>query len=285
MKVAIAEPHGMCTGVARALEIAHRTLDEHPGETLWCFHELVHNEHVVAELQQRGAVFVDEIEVIPHGARVLFSAHGISPAVRAAAMARNLEVVDATCPFVAKVHAEAKRYAAAFLNIALIGHKGHDEVVGILGEAPKQITVIETAEDVATLRQTTSETQLMVLSQTTISEAMYEARVADLKAAGFEVAEPQALDICYATRERQQAVRTLAQQVDCVLVLGSRNSSNSKRLVEVAEREGCRAYLIASPEEIDQLELQGVQSLGLTSGASTPETLLKALCQRLEAIV
>lgn len=285
MKVAIAEPHGMCTGVARALEIAHRTLDEHPGETLWCFHELVHNEHVVAELQQRGAVFVDEIEVIPHGARVLFSAHGISPAVRAAAMARNLEVVDATCPFVAKVHAEAKRYAADFLNVALIGHKGHDEVVGILGEAPKQITVIETAEDVATLRQTTSETQLMVLSQTTISEAMYEARVADLKAAGFEVAEPQALDICYATRERQQAVRTLAQHVDCVLVLGSRNSSNSKRLVEVAEREGCRAYLIASPEEIDQLELQGVQSLGLTSGASTPETLLKALCQRLEAIV
>lgn len=285
MKVAIAEPHGMCTGVARALEIAHRTLDEHPGETLWCFHELVHNEHVVAELQRRGAVFVDEIEVIPHGARVLFSAHGISPAVREAALARNLDVVDATCPFVAKVHAEAKRYAADFFNIALIGHKGHDEVVGILGEAPTQITVIETADDVKALQQSTSERRLMVLSQTTISEAMYAARVADLKAAGFEVEEPKALDICYATRERQQAVRTLAQHVDCVLVLGSRNSSNSKRLVEVAEREGCRAHLIAAPDEIDALDLKGVQSLGLTSGASTPEALLEALCQRLEATV
>ena len=283
MKVAIAEPHGMCTGVARALEIAHRTLDEHPGETLWCFHELVHNEHVVAELQQRGAVFVDEIEVIPHGARVLFSAHGISPAVREAALARNLDVVDATCPFVAKVHAEARRFAAEALPIALIGHKGHDEVVGILGEAPTQMTVIETQADVEQLRQTLSASALVVLSQTTVSEAMYEARVAELKAAGFEVVFPKALDICYATRERQQAVRELAQQVDCVLVLGSRNSSNSKRLVEVAKSAGCDAALIATPEELETLDLRTVKRLGLTSGASTPESLLDQLRSRLSA--
>lgn len=282
MQLSVAEPHGMCTGVARALEIAHRTLDEHPGEILWCFHELVHNEHVVAELQRRGAIFVNAIEAIPQGARVLFSAHGVSPSVREAAAARALEIVDATCPFVAKVHAEARRYAAENYAIALVGHKGHDEVVGIVGEAPQQINVIENASDVEALRERLGATRLMILSQTTVSEAMYETRVAELKEAGFEVAFPNALDICYATRERQQAVRELAQRVDCVLVLGSRNSSNSKRLVEVAEAEGCRAYLIASLEELEQVDITGVQRLGLTSGASTPESLLNELSQRLK---
>lgn len=282
MQLSVAEPHGMCSGVARALEIAHRTLDAYPADTLWCFHELVHNEHVVAELQRRGAIFVDEIEVIPQGARVLFSAHGVSPAVRKAAEARQLEIVDATCPFVAKVHAEARRFATESAPIALIGHKGHDEVVGILGEAPERIHVIETVEDVVTLRQTLSEKTLMVLSQTTVSEAMYEARVAELKQAGFDVCFPNALDICYATRERQQAVRELAARVECVLVLGSRNSSNSKRLVEVAESVGCRAHLITAPDDLEQIDLTGVQQLGLTSGASTPEALLNELRQRLE---
>lgn len=278
MEVLVAEPHGMCTGVARALEIAQHTLDEHPGETLWCFHELVHNEHIVSDLQARGVRFVNAIADIPIGARVLFSAHGVSPEVRHEAKMRQLNVVDATCPFVAKVHAEARRYATEeALAIALIGHKGHDEVVGIVGEAPARITVIESTEDVHTLRQTTSTSQVMVLSQTTISEAMYEARVAELQAEGFEVLFPKALDICYATRERQQAVRELATQVDYVLVLGSRNSSNSKRLVEVAQKAGCRATLLASPEELGTLDLQGVQRLGLTSGASTPETLLDRL--------
>lgn len=284
MKLSVAEPHGMCSGVARALEMAHRTLEAHPGETLWCFHELVHNEHVVAELQARGAVFVDEIDAIPEGARVLFSAHGVSPAVQAAAQARHLEIVDATCPFVAKVHAEARRFASEEAVIALVGHKGHDEVVGILGEAPEQIHVVESTEDVTALREQISQPSLVVLSQTTVSGAMYEARVNDLKAVGFEVVLPKTLDICYATRERQQAVRELAQQVDCVLVLGSRNSSNSKRLVEVAESAGCRAHLIASLDELSAVDLTEVQHLGITSGASTPETLLNELRHRLEQL-
>lgn len=283
MEVLVAEPHGMCSGVARALEIARQTLEQHPGQTLWCFHELVHNEHIVAALQARGMRFVNAIAEIPEGARVLFSAHGVSPEVRQAAALRCLEIVDATCPFVAKVHAEARRYAQEGCQIALIGHKGHDEVVGILGEAPEQIAVIETCDDVRALRQKVAVSQVMVLSQTTISEAMYEARIADLQAAGFEVQFPKVLDICYATRERQQAVRALAQQVDCVLVLGSRNSSNSKRLVEVAERAGCRAALIASPEELETIDLRSVQRLGLTSGASTPESLLDRLRDSLNA--
>lgn len=283
MEVLVAEPHGMCSGVARALEIARQTLEQHPGQTLWCFHELVHNEHIVAALQARGMRFVNAIAEIPEGARVLFSAHGVSPEVRQAAALRCLEIVDATCPFVAKVHAEARRYAQEGCQIALIGHKGHDEVVGILGEAPEQIAVIETCDDVRALRQKVAVSQVMVLSQTTISEAMYEARIADLQAAGFEVQFPKVLDICYATRERQQAVRALAQQVDCVLVLGSRNSSNSKRLVEVAERAGCRAALIASPEELETIDLRSVRRLGLTSGASTPESLLDRLRDSLNA--
>lgn len=283
MEVLVAEPHGMCSGVARALEIARQTLEQHPGQTLWCFHELVHNEHIVAALQAHGMRFVNAIAEIPEGARVLFSAHGVSPEVRQAAALRCLEIVDATCPFVAKVHAEARRYAQEGCQIALIGHKGHDEVVGILGEAPEQIAVIETCDDVRALRQKVAVSQVMVLSQTTISEAMYEARIADLQAAGFEVQFPKVLDICYATRERQQAVRALAQQVDCVLVLGSRNSSNSKRLVEVAERAGCRAALIASPEELETIDLRSVRRLGLTSGASTPESLLDRLRDSLNA--
>lgn len=283
MEVLVAEPHGMCSGVARALEIARQTLEQHPGQTLWCFHELVHNEHIVAALQARGMRFVNAIAEIPEGARVLFSAHGVSPEVRQAAALRCLEIVDATCPFVAKVHAEARRYAQEGCQIALIGHKGHDEVVGILGEASEQIAVIETCNDVRALRQKVAVSQVMVLSQTTISEAMYEARIADLQTAGFEVQFPKVLDICYATRERQQAVRALAQQVDCVLVLGSRNSSNSKRLVEVAERAGCRAALIASPEELETIDLRSVRRLGLTSGASTPESLLDRLRDSLNA--
>lgn len=283
MEVLVAEPHGMCSGVARALEIARQTLEQHPGQTLWCFHELVHNKHIVAALQARGMRFVNAIAEIPEGARVLFSAHGVSPEVRQAAALRCLEIVDATCPFVAKVHAEARRYAQEGCQIALIGHKGHDEVVGILGEAPEQIAVIETCDDVRALLQKVAVSQVMVLSQTTISEAMYEARIADLQAAGFEVQFPKVLDICYATRERQQAVRALAQQVDCVLVLGSRNSSNSKRLVEVAERAGCRAALIASPEELETIDLRSVRRLGLTSGASTPESLLDRLRDSLNA--
>ncbi len=282
MELRIAEPHGMCTGVARALKIAEQTLADHPGETLWCFHEIVHNEHVVAALRARGAHFVDTIEAIPHGARVLFSAHGVSPAVRAQAEARALSIVDATCPFVAKVHQEARAFAERSLPVALIGHKGHDEVMGIVGEAPKRITVIESSEDVYALtRVCPPPSELAVLSQTTISQEMFDDCTTQLTAAGYTLAFPDHRDICYATRERQIAVRDLARHVDHILVLGSRNSSNSKRLAEVAVTAGCPATLIASPNELTTVDLNGVQRLGLTSGASTPEDLFADLCSRL----
>ncbi len=278
MDLYIAEPHGMCTGVARALKIAAQTLNDHPGETLWCFHEIVHNEHVVAMLRQRGARFVNTLSEIPQGARVLFSAHGVSPAIREEALTRQLEVVDATCPFVAKVHQEACAFAQRALPIALIGHKGHDEVVGILGEAPNAISVIESTNDVEALAEHLPQgATLAVLSQTTISQSMFDERLAELTAAGFSLTFPDKRDICYATQERQLAVRDLAQRVDHILVLGSRNSSNSKRLAEVAQAAGCSATLIASPEEVDTLDLSAVQKLGLTSGASTPEELFNQL--------
>ena len=280
MDILVAEPHGMCTGVDRALRIARRTLDDHPGETLWCFHEIVHNEHVVAELRARGARFVSDIEEIPEGARVLFSAHGVSPAVREAAAARQLEVVDATCPFVAKVHIEARNFSQKGIPMVLIGHKGHDEVIGVLGEATVPIVVAETAEDTAALAARGTGL-LGILSQTTISHEMFDARVAELKAAGFRLQLPDRRDICYATTERQRAVRRLAEMCDRVIVIGSRNSSNSKRLAEVARAAGCPADLIASPDELNLASLAGVRRLGLTSGASTPEALLDALRRRL----
>lgn len=282
MTIRVAEPHGMCSGVARALRIADKTLADHPGETLWCFHEIVHNEHVVADLKGRGARFVDDLACIPEGARVLFSAHGVSPAVRRLAEARRLEVVDATCPFVGKVHEEAKAFAAQQMPVALIGHKGHDEVVGIVGEAEGSMTIIETADDARALRAARPELRdIAVLSQTTISGEMYAACTEALDAAGFTLHFPKKEDICYATRERQEAVRTLAAEVDCVIVLGSRNSSNSKRLAEVARTAGVPATLIASPAELATLDLPPDARIGVTSGASTPEHLFEDLCRRL----
>lgn len=282
MRVLVAQPHGLCSGVARALRIALGALAERPGETLWCFHELVHNEHVVAGLRARGARFVDDLAQVPRGARVLFSAHGVSPAIRAQAEARGLEVVDATCPFVGKVHAEARAYAAQALPIALVGHKGHDEVVGVLGEAPERIRVVETRADAAALRADFPDAdEVAVLSQTTVSQDMVEARVADLRALGLTPRFPDRRDICTATQERQDAVRALAREADHILVLGSRNSSNSRRLAEVAQTAGCPATLLAGPDELDALDLAGVRTLGLTSGASTPEELLDALRRRL----
>ncbi len=284
MQILVATPHGMCSGVARALRIAAKALEDAPGETLWCYHKLVHNEHVVNDLRARGARFVDDLAEIPEGARVLFSAHGVSPAVRAQAAARNLRVIDATCPFVAKVHAEARAYAARGLPIALVGHKGHDEILGVLGEAPDRIRVVETPQDAQTLRDDFPEArEVALLSQTTVSQAMVEARLADLRAVGLEPLLPDRRDICTATQERQDAVRDLAAQADRILVLGSVTSSNSKRLVEVAENAGCPATLIAHPDDLDAHDLSGVRTLGLTSGASTPEPLLHALLSRLGA--
>lgn len=282
MELQIAEPHGMCSGVARALRMADETLRAHPGEPLWCFHEIVHNAHVVEGLRARGVHFVNEISAVPPRSRLLFSAHGVSPSIRAEAAARELEVVDATCPFVAKVHAEARAFAAKGLPVALVGHKGHDEVVGIVGEAPAAIHVIETPEDVAAFAAALpTQAEVALLSQTTVSGEMFDARLAELTAAGLRLQLPNHKDICYATQERQEAVRTLAEKVDFLIVLGSRTSSNSKRLVEVAQTAGCAAALIDSPDALDALPLAGYQRLGLTSGASTPEELLTETARRL----
>lgn len=273
MEIRVAEPHGMCSGVARALKIADEAIAAHPGETLWCFHEIVHNAHVVEGLKARGAVFVQEIEAIPEGSRVLFSAHGVSPAVREAAAARRLEVIDATCPFVTKVHREARGFDHDGIPLLLIGHKGHDEVVGVVGEAPGRITVIASAADVATLPYP-ADTIVAVLSQTTVSQELYATLLKAVRARGYKVLLPPKHGICYATQERQNAVRALAAEADRMLVIGSRTSSNSKRLVEVAESAGCPAALIESPEDVRGIDLTDVSVLGITSGASTPERLL-----------
>lgn len=281
--IEIAQPHGMCTGVDRALKIANRILEEHPNETLWCFHEIVHNQHVVADLKSRGAIFVDAIATIPEGERVLFSAHGVSPQIWEEARARKLDIVDATCPFVAKVHGEARDFASRHCHIALVGHKGHDEVVGVIGEAPEQIEVIESKADVEILKtRWPNERMLVLLSQTTISDEMFVECQTALEAAGYTLIHPNFKDICYATRERQRAVSQLAREVDCVLVLGSPNSSNSRRLVEVAQKEGCKAFLIDRPEGIDELDFSQVKRIGVTSGASTPEALFQQLIERLK---
>lgn len=283
VKISIAQPHGMCTGVDRALKIAHQTLDKYPGETLWCFHEIVHNQHVVAQLKARGATFVNAINEIPEGSRVLFSAHGVSPAIWQEAHDRHLEIVDATCPFVAKVHHEARHFAQQNVPIALVGHKGHDEVVGVLGEAPDTIEVMESPNDIAALQQRwPNERTLALLSQTTISMEMFDKCKAALTDAGYHLLLPNFKDICYATQERQKAVRELAHHVEHIIVLGSPNSSNSQRLAEVAIKEGCPATLIASPEEIHHLPLEDVRHLGLTSGASTPEALFETLVKLLQ---
>lgn len=285
LEVLIAEPHGMCTGVDRALKIANKTLDQHPGEVLWCYHEIVHNQHVVAQLKARGATFVNAIDEIPEGGRVLFSAHGVSPSVWQEARARHLDIIDATCPFVAKVHHEAQHFATRKVPIALIGHKGHDEVVGVLGEVPELIEVVESPEDVRALQERwPNERMVALLSQTTISTEMFDKCKAALEAEGYTLLLPNFKDICYATQERQKAVRELAHRVDYVVVLGSPNSSNSQRLAEVARKEGCQATLIATPEEVRQLPLEGIQRLGLTSGASTPEALFEALIQEVNAL-
>ncbi len=283
MVVTVAEPHGMCSGVARALRIVEQALAEHPGEPLWCFHEIVHNAHVVAKLREQGVFFVDDIALIPDGGRVLFSAHGVSPRVRQEATDRGLEVVDATCPFVAKVHAEARAFAEQEIPIVLVGHKHHDEVVGICGEAPGKIHVLESEADVEALSKIfLPGSTFAVLSQTTVSLEMLKARETDLLCADYKLRFPKKQDICYATQERQDAVRQLAKQVDKILVLGSKNSSNSKRLVEVAQSEACPASLIESPEAFSPALVQGVQHLGVTSGASTPEPLLAELLKKIE---
>lgn len=280
IKLLIAAPRGFCAGVDRAIEIVERAIDRYKAP-VYVRHEIVHNRYVVDGLREKGAVFVEELDEVPDGAPVIFSAHGVPKSVPEAATQRGLEWLDATCPLVSKVHRQAERQIEAGRHIVFIGHRGHPEVIGTLGQVPEgSITLIETVEDVATLPFTT-ETPLAFLTQTTLSVDDTAAIVAALKVRFPQIVAPKAEDICYATSNRQAAVKAIASQCELVLVIGAPNSSNSVRLVEVAQRCGACAELIQRASDIDPRWLEKVETLGLTAGASAPEALVREVVARI----
>ena len=280
--VLLGAPRASCAGVVRAVDIVRGALAER-GAPIYVRKQIVHNVHVVGELEALGAVFVDELDEVPQGATVIFSAHGVSPAVRAEARERALDVIDATCPLVAKVHAEARRFAREGFDIVLVGHDGHEEVEGTFGEAPQSIQVIASAEDVERV-EVEDPTRVAYLTQTTLAVDETDRVVERLRARFPALAGPSSDDICYATQNRQDAVRALAAECDIVLVVGSQNSSNSQRLVEVSERAGCPAVLIERAEEIRPELLAGTRRVGLTAGASAPEELVEGVVSALAGL-
>jgi 4-hydroxy-3-methylbut-2-enyl diphosphate reductase len=274
-EVLLAAPRASCAGVVRAVEIVRRALEAR-GAPIYVRKQIVHNVHVVAELEALGAIFVEEVEEVPAGATVIYSAHGVSPAVRAAAAQRGLDVIDATCPLVAKVHAETRRFAREDFDIILIGHEGHEEVEGTVGEAPERVTVISGVEEVEQLAIADPD-RVAYLTQTTLAVDETKLVVERLRERFPALVGPGSDDICYATQNRQDAVRALAGDCDIVLVVGSQNSSNSRRLVEVAQRSGCPATLIERADDIAPALLRGVRRVGLTAGASAPEELVEGV--------
>lgn len=280
LRVLIAAPRGFCAGVERAIEIVERALDRY-GAPVYVRHEIVHNRFVVDGLKAKGAVFVEELDEVPDGMPVIFSAHGVPKSVPAEATQRGLDWLDATCPLVSKVHREAERQIAAGRHILFVGHAGHPEVVGTFGQVPDgSMTLVESEEDVAALDFADDE-PLAYLTQTTLSVDDTSAIIAAIKERFPEVSGPKAEDICYATSNRQDAVKRIAPASDMVLVIGAPNSSNSQRLVEVAERMGTPARLIQRANEIAPEWLEGVRTLGLTAGASAPESLVREVIARL----
>jgi 4-hydroxy-3-methylbut-2-enyl diphosphate reductase len=272
-RVLLAKPRGYCAGVDRAVVAVEKALEQY-GAPVYVRKQIVHNRHVVATLEERGAVFVDETEEVPEGSIVVFSAHGVAPAVHTEAAQRNLRTIDATCPLVTKVHMEAKRFAASDHDILLIGHEGHEEVVGTAGEAPEHIHLVDGPEGVDKVR-VRDESKVVWLSQTTLSVDETMDTVGRLKKRFPLLQSPPSDDICYATQNRQQAVKDIGAACDLVIVVGSTNSSNSVRLVEVALDAGARAsYLVDYAREIDEAWLEGVTTVGVTSGASVPEILV-----------
>src|SRR5713101_8166148 len=264
-------PRGFCAGVVRAVDIVELALEAY-GAPVYVHHEIVHNTYVVEQLRRRGAIFVESIDEVPHGAVLVFSAHGVPPGVRDEAKARSLKVIDATCPLVTKVHFEALKFAREDRTIILIGHKDHQEMIGTSGEAPDRTIVVDSVAAVD---------KLDVLTQTTLSLYDTQEIVARLRQKFPKIVGPKSDDICYATQNRQEAVEQVAQDVDLILVVGSQNSSNSNRLVEVAQRRGVKAELIDSASDINPAWLEGVRSVGLTAGASAPEVLVEQVSQRL----
>jgi 4-hydroxy-3-methylbut-2-enyl diphosphate reductase len=275
IRVVLAQPRGFCAGVERAIEIVERALKKY-GPPIYVRHEIVHNRHVVEDLRTRGAIFVDELDEVPAGARTIFSAHGVAREVQQTAAARGLPVIDATCPLVAKVHNEGRRYAAGGREIVLVGHAGHAEVVGTIGQIDGKVHLVQTVEDVAQLAVADPQ-KLAYITQTTLSVDDTRGIIAALKARFPAITGPDVRDICYATQNRQQAVHDLAQEVDMILVVGSRNSSNSNRLREIGEELGKPSYLIDDADALRPEWLHGIRTVGLTAGASAPETLVQGV--------
>jgi len=274
-KLLLAAPRGYCAGVDRAVQTVERALELY-GAPVYVRKEIVHNKHVVEELRERGAVFVESGGEVPEGATVVFSAHGVAPSVHATASQRRLQTIDATCPLVTKVHVEAKKFAAEGYTIVLIGHAGHEEVEGTMGEAPESIVLIENEGDVDRL-EVDDPDKVAYISQTTLSVDETTAIIARLRERFPRIIGPRTDDICYATTNRQAAVKQLAQACDLVLVIGSRNSSNSNRLVEVAREHGAASHLIDNEGQVRDEWLAGTRVVGITSGASAPEALVQRL--------
>lgn len=281
-KVILAAPRGYCAGVDRAVEMVERAL-ETLDAPVYVRKEIVHNRHVVGELEKRGAVFVESEEEVPEGAVCIFSAHGVSPQVRKNAKDRNLQVIDATCPLVTKVHLEAKRAARGGRRIVLVGHEGHEEIEGTAGEVPDDTVVIESAEQVAELPIADDE-PLAYLTQTTLSVDDTAEVIEALRSRFPDIRGPHSDDICYATQNRQVAVKAMAPDADVVLIVGAFNSSNSNRLVEVAEGAGTPAYLVPDENHLDPAWLDGAEVVGVSSGASAPEVLVDRLLERLAGL-
>jgi 4-hydroxy-3-methylbut-2-enyl diphosphate reductase len=280
--VLLANPRGFCAGVDRAIEIVEIALRRY-GAPVFVRHEIVHNRHVVDELRGKGAVFVDDPSDVPLGAVLIFSAHGVSPAVRAAARERRLRVIDATCPLVTKVHGEAKRMAENDFDIVMVGHKGHVEVEGTMGHAPDRMHLVESAKDVAKL-SVRDPARLGVVTQTTLSVDDTREIMKTLKERFPQIVLPRNDDICYATQNRQDAVKKLTEEADVVLVVGAPESSNSNRLAELAARRGARSHMVQAADEIDPAWLESARCIGVTSGASAPEVLVTEVVNRLRTL-
>jgi len=276
-RVLLAAPRGYCAGVDRAVQTVEHALDQH-GPPVYVRKEIVHNKHVVEQLEKRGAIFVDQETEVPEGELVVFSAHGVAPSVHENAAARELRTIDATCPLVTKVHVEARKFAAQGYTIVLIGHEGHEEVEGTTGEAPDSIVLVQTANDVVEL-EVADPTRVAYITQTTLSVDETTEIIERLKQKFPHITGPKTDDICYATTNRQQAVKQLARHCELVLVIGSTNSSNSNRLVEVAREHGARSHLIDNASQVDEAWLDGVETVGITSGASAPEELVEELVE------
>ncbi|MEY2624790.1 MAG: 4-hydroxy-3-methylbut-2-enyl diphosphate reductase [Gammaproteobacteria bacterium] len=282
MNVLLAQPRGFCAGVARAIEIAERALETY-GAPVYVYHEIVHNGHVVGDLAARGAVFVERIADIPEGAVTVFSAHGVSTAVVDEARERDLKVIDATCPLVTKVHLQAQRYSQRGFTIVIVGHAGHEEVEGTRGSVTGPVHVVGSLDDIEALPMT-SKDPVAYVTQTTLSIDDTRGLIAALETRYPDIVGPGLDDICYATLNRQRAVQQLSRRVDLVIVVGAHNSSNSNRLQEVAADHGVPAWLVEDETELQPVWFEGVKTVGVTAGASTPEYLVQKVCERLNEL-